>query len=38
MSLIDCACGAILNAWRYEVRNSLAACVIILLSNLSDRK
>lgn len=38
MSFIDCDCGAVLNAWQYEVRSCLAACVIILLSNLFDRK
>ncbi len=36
--LIDCDCGAALKVRHYEVRNGLAACVIILLSNLSDRK
>lgn len=38
MRLIDCGCGAFRKVCPHEVRNGLAGCVFILLSNLSGRK
>lgn len=38
MRLIDRECGAILNVLHRKVKDGLTDCVIVLLSNLSNRK